>query len=546
MIHLSSITKQYGNKVLYKNGSFQINPGEKIGLVGPNGAGKSTIFRIIVGEEGVDSGSVGKSEKTVVGYFSQDIAEMAGKTALQEVISSAGKISELQAEIARLEARLSDPELGEDEMTKVLDKYGEMQADFERLGGYDLESRAQEILTGLGIGPDDYNRPTESFSGGWKMRIALAKILLLNADVLLMDEPTNHLDLESIIWLEEWLRQFKGSILMTSHDRDFMNRLVSKIVEVAYQTITVYSGNYDYYEKEKAIRMEQLIAQAKRQEEMLAKEEEFIARFAARASHAAQVQSRVKKLEKIDRIEIPTEEKAIQFDWPVPPRGGDEVVKFEKLSKVWKSPEGKDKLVFSEASGLVKRLDRVAVVGVNGAGKSTLLKIITGQAEASQGTMQLGASIEVGYFSQNSLDVLDPSSTIVDEVHSHLPTAGLGQIRTLLGAFKFSGEEADKKISVLSGGEKSRVVLACILARPVNLLILDEPTNHLDIVSREILLDAVKNFPGTVMIVSHDRYFLREITTRVFELDKNKLSIYDGTWDYYQDKSERLKKQAGH
>lgn len=544
MIHLSSITKQYGNKILYKNGSFQINPGEKIGLVGPNGAGKSTIFRIIVGEEGVDGGTISKSDKTVIGYFSQNIEEMGGKTALQEVISSAGKISELQKEIARLEARLSAPDLGEDEMVKVLEQYGDMQADFERLGGYDLESRAQEILTGLGIGPDDYNRPTESFSGGWKMRIALAKILLLNPDVLLMDEPTNHLDLESIVWLEEWLRQFKGSILMTSHDREFMNRLVHKIVEVAFQTITVYSGNYDYYEKEKAIRMEQLIAAAKRQEDMLAKEEEFIARFAARASHAAQVQSRVKKLEKIDRIEIPTEEKAIQFEWPVPPRGGDEVVKFENLTKIWKTDEGKEKLVFSKANGLIKRLDRVAVVGVNGAGKSTLLKIISGQTQASEGNMQLGASIELGYFSQNSLDVLDPNSTIVEEVHSHLPTAGMGQIRTLLGAFKFSGEEADKKISVLSGGEKSRVVLACILARPVNLLVLDEPTNHLDIVSREVLLDAVKNFPGTVIIVSHDRYFLREITTRVFEVDKNKVSIYDGSWDYYLDKSERLKKQA--
>lgn len=545
MIHISSISKQYGNKILYKNGSFQINPGEKIGLVGPNGAGKSTIFRVIVGEEGVDSGTISKSERTVIGYFSQNIEEMKGRTALQEVISSAGKVSELQKEIAVLEAKLSDPDLDPDEMTKVLDRYGELQADFERMGGYDLESRAQEILTGLGIGPEDYNRPTESFSGGWKMRIALAKILLLNPDVLLMDEPTNHLDLESIVWLEEWLKSFKGSILMTSHDREFMNRLVKKIVEVAYQTITVYSGNYDYYEREKAIRMEQLVAAAKRQEDMLAKEEEFIARFAARASHAAQVQSRVKKLEKIDRIEIPTEEKAIQFDWPVPPRGGEEVVKFEKLTKIWQSAEGKDKLVFNDASGLVKRLDRVAVVGVNGAGKSTLLKIITGQAKESKGTMQIGASIEMGYFSQNSLDVLDPNSTIIDEVHSHLPTAGLGQIRTLLGAFKFSGEEADKKISVLSGGEKSRVVLACILARPVNLLVLDEPTNHLDIVSREVLLEAVKNFPGTVIIVSHDRYFLREITTRVFELDKNKLNIYDGTWDYYLDKSERLKKHAG-
>lgn len=541
MIHLSGITKQYGNKILYKNGSFQINSGEKIGLVGPNGAGKSTIFKIIVSEEGIDSGSISKPDKTVVGYFSQNIEEMKGRTALGEVISSAGKVSEIQKQIAVLETKLSDPNLSEDEMTKTLEKYGDLQGEFERMGGYDLESRAQEILTGLGIGPDDYNRPTESFSGGWKMRIALAKILLLNPDVLLMDEPTNHLDLESIIWLEEWLRQFKGAILMTSHDREFLNRLVNKIVEVAYQTITVYSGNYNFYEREKRVRLEQLVAAAKRQEEMLAKEEEFIARFAARASHAAQVQSRVKKLEKIDRIEIPTEEKAIQFEWPVPARGGDEVVKFEKLSKVWKTPEGKEKLVFSDSSALVKRLDRVAVVGVNGAGKSTLLKIISGQTDQTSGHLQIGSSIEIGYFSQNSLDVLNSNNTIIDEVHSRLPTAGVGQIRTLLGAFKFSGEEADKKISVLSGGEKSRVVLACILAKPVNLLILDEPTNHLDIVSREVLLDAIKNFPGTVLIVSHDRFFLREITTRVFELDKNKLSIYDGSWDYYLDKSERLK-----
>jgi ATP-binding cassette subfamily F protein 3 len=541
MIHISNITKQYGAKVLYKNASFQINNGEKIGLVGPNGAGKSTIFKIIVGEEGFDSGTISKSERTVIGYFSQNIEEMEGRSALQEVISSAGKISELQKQIVSYEHQLASPDLTEEQMTKILEHYGEVQADFERLGGYDLEARAQEILTGLGIGPEDYHRPTESFSGGWKMRIALAKILLMNPDVLLMDEPTNHLDLESIIWLEEWLRQFKGALLMTSHDREFLNRLVSKIVEVAYQTITVYSGNYDFYEKEKAIRKEQLIAAAKRQEEMLAKEEEFIARFAARASHAAQVQSRVKKIEKIDRIEIPLEEKEIQFVWPVPARGGDEVVKFENLTKIWQSKEGKEKLVFKNASALVKRLDRVAVVGVNGAGKSTLLKIIAKETEPTSGFLQIGSSIEVGYFSQNSLDVLSPQNTIIEEIHSHLPTAGLGQIRSLLGAFKFSGEEADKKISILSGGEKSRVVLATILARPVNLLILDEPTNHLDITSREMLLQAVKNFPGTVIIVSHDRFFLREITTRVFELDKNNLNVYDGTWDYYIEKSERLK-----
>jgi ATP-binding cassette subfamily F protein 3 len=414
-----------------------------------------------------------------------------------------------------------------------------LQAEYEQLGGYDLDSRAAEILTGLGIGPDDYHRPTESFSGGWKMRIALSKILLLNPDVLLMDEPTNHLDLESIVWLESWLSQFKGSLLMTSHDRDFMNRLVSKIVEVAYQKITVYSGNYDYYVKEKDIRMEQLIASAKRQDDMLAKEKEFIARFAARASHAAQVQSRVKKLEKIDVIEIPTEEQAMKFVWPTPPRGGDEVLKIESLAKIWQTDEGKDKLVFENAQALVKRLDRVAVVGVNGAGKSTLLKIVTGQTQPTSGKYTVGPSIEVGYFSQNSLDVLDPDSTILDEVHNRVPNSTIGTVRNLLGAFKFSGEEVEKKIRVLSGGEKSRLVLATILAHPVNFLVLDEPTNHLDIQSREVLLEAVKNFEGTVMIVSHDRHFLREITTRVFELDKQCLNIYDGTWDYYIDKKSR-------
>jgi ATP-binding cassette subfamily F protein 3 len=431
----------------------------------------------------------------------------------------------------------------DDEMAKVLEEYGELQAEFERLGGYDLDSRAAEVLTGLGIGPDDYNRPTESFSGGWKMRIALSKILVLNPDVLLMDEPTNHLDLESIIWLEAWLMNFKGSLLMTSHDREFLNRICTKIVEVANKTITVYSGNYDFYEREKAVRKDQLQAAAKRQDDMLAKEEEFIARFAARASHAAQVQSRVKKLEKIDRIEIPMEEKDIQFVWPVPPRGGDEVLKIEGLGKIWKTAEGKDKLVFRQADAMVKRLDRIAVVGVNGAGKSTLLKIVTKQTDATEGKVTLGASVEVGYFSQNSLDVLDPNSTIVEEVHNSMPTANLGTIRSLLGAFKFSGEDSEKKISVLSGGEKSRVVLATILARPVNFLVLDEPTNHLDIKSREVLLEAIKQFPGTVMIVSHDRHFLREITTKVFELDRNRLEVTEGNWDYYLEKKGA---QAGH
>lgn len=534
MIAFNSVTKQQGSRILFSNGSFQINPGEKIGLVGPNGAGKTTLFRLIMNEESLDQGTISKPDKIRIGYFSQNIEEMKGRSVLQEVLSS-GNLENLKIEIAQLEEKLQDPNLGEDEMMRVVERYGDLQGEFESMGGYDLDSRAQEILGGLGFSKEDMQIDVGKFSGGWKMRVSLAKILLLLPEVLLMDEPTNHLDVESIVWLEEWIKNFKGSVLMTSHDRDFMNRLVSKIVEVANKAITTYSGNYEFYDREKKIRREQLIAAASRQEDMLAKEEEFIARFAARASHAAQVQSRVKKLEKIDRIEIPIEDKVMAFEWPSPPRGGEEVVKFNQLAKVWKMDDGREKNVFSNATGLVKRLDRVAVVGVNGAGKSTLLKIITGQADLTQGICQMGPSIEYGYFSQNSLDVLDPKKTILQEVEARVPNAGLGFIRNLLGAFLFSGEEVEKKIAVLSGGEKSRVLLACILSHPVNFLVLDEPTNHLDIKSREVLLNAIKNFPGTVMMVSHDRYFLREITTKVFEIDRNQLMTYDMNYTEYLD-----------
>lgn len=534
MISFNAVTKQQGTKVLYSNASFQINPAEKIGLVGPNGAGKTTIFRLIMGEESVDQGAISKPEKIRIGYFSQNIEEMKGRSVLQEVLA-AGGLDQLQSELKTLEEKLQDPNLSEEAMMTAVERYGDLHAEFEAVGGYNLEPRAQEILGGLGFSNEDMQLDVGKYSGGWKMRVSLAKILLMMPDVLLMDEPTNHLDMESIIWLEEWIRNYKGSVLMTSHDRDFMNRLVSKIIEVANRTVTTYGGNYDFYERERNIRREQLVAQAARQEEMLAKEEEFIARFAARASHAAQVQSRVKKLEKIERIEIPIEDKVMSFEWPTPPRGGEEVVKFQNLAKVWKLEDGREKEVFKNASGLVKRLDRVAVVGVNGAGKSTLLKIITGQTEATAGTCQMGPSIEYGYFSQNSLDLLDPKKTILQEVEGRVPNASLGFIRNLLGSFLFSGEEVEKKISVLSGGEKSRVLLACILSHPVNFLVLDEPTNHLDIKSREVLLNALKNFPGTVMMVSHDRYFLRELTTKVFEIDRHQLNIIDGDYQYYLD-----------
>lgn len=539
MIHLTNISKQYGQRVLYRNGSFQIRTGDKIGLVGPNGAGKTTIFRIITGEEGVDTGTVVVPERTVVGYFSQDVGEMAGRSALEEAKAGAGKISNLAAEIAEMEERLqrsAEEPMDDDEMTALLERYGDAQLQFEQRGGYDLDTRAKEVLTGLGIMPEDHDRPVEAFSGGWKMRIELAKILLLNPDVLLMDEPTNHLDLESIVWLESWLVNYKGALVMTSHDREFMNRIVNRIVEVANKAITVYSGNYDFYLREREIRKDQLHAAHQKQQDMLAKEEEFIARFAARASHAAQVQSRVKKLEKIDRIEIPAEEQTMRFDFPVPPRSGNDVVKMVALEKSFPKEGGGEKLVFSNVNGVVRRLEKVAVVGINGAGKSTLLKAICGQTEATDGDVSLGSNVHVGYFSQYSLDVLNPQKTIYEEVHDRIPEATLGYVRNLLGAFLFSGDDVHKKISVLSGGEKSRLVLATILAKPVNFLILDEPTNHLDIRSREVLLDAIKNFEGTVMIVSHDRFFLKAVASRVFEVDRGEMRIFEGNYDYYLSK----------
>lgn len=537
MVQLSNISKQHGSQILFRDASCQILPGTHTGLVGPNGAGKTTVFRIIAGEEEPDSGEVILPKKTTIGYFSQDVGEMSGRSALEEVMATCGSTVSLAEEMKEMEAAMCLPQ-SDDEMAALLERYGTAVEEFEHMEGYDLDSRAQAVLTGLGIGPDRYNHPVESFSGGWKMRIALASILTLKPDVLLLDEPTNHLDVESIIWLEEWLSsEFKGSLLMTSHDRDFMNRVVTRVIEVANTTVTTYGGNYDFYERERDIRLEQLIASHKRQQDMLAKEEEFIARFAARASHAAQVQSRVKKIEKIERIEIPAEERTVRFGFADPPRSGDDVAAFADLSKFWVTPDGQEKPVFHGVTGMVKRLNKIAVVGVNGAGKSTFLKIMASQTEATAGSMTIGANVEIGYFSQHAMELLEPRKTIFETMQDCMPLATIGTIRNLLGAFLFSGDTVEKRIENLSGGEKSRVVLATILARPVNFLILDEPTNHLDIRSRDMLLETLKNFGGTIILVSHDRHFLRLLVDRVFEVDHGEMRVYEGSYDYYLSKS---------
>lgn len=541
MINLSNGTKLQGKRILFQNASFQINPGEKVGLVGANGSGKTSLFRVLVGEDSLDNGEISTGQRSVIGYFSQDVSEMKGRSALEEVMAGAGKVADLAQQIEHMEQRLNESAtvpLSDDEMAKLLETYGDAQSEYQVLGGYDLDSRAKEILTGLGIGPGDYEMPVSSFSGGWMMRIALAKILVLNPDVLLMDEPTNHLDIESIIWLEAWIKSYKGALLMTSHDREFMNGIVSRIFEIGNSALTIYSGNYDFYIAEREIRREQLLASHKRQQDMLAKEEEFIAKFGSRASHAAQVQSRVKKLEKIERIEIPPETKTIHFNFGTPPRSGNDVVEFVELAKTWVRDDGVEKPVFHGINGMVRRLDKIAVTGVNGAGKSTLLKIICEDTQPTSGTSRIGANVSIGYFSQQSADILNPENTVINEMTSQLPQANLGFIRNLLGAFMFSGDDVDKRISILSGGEKSRLVLALILARPINLLILDEPTNHLDIESRAVLLKAIQDFEGTVMVVSHDRFFLRAIVNRVFEIDHGAMRDYKGSYDYYLSKHE--------
>jgi ATP-binding cassette subfamily F protein 3 len=514
-----------------------LRPGDKVGLVGPNGAGKTTVFRVLMKEEGIDGGSITVPDKLRVAYFSQNIGEMKGRSVIEEVMSGSAKASELAGEIRKIEKKLEE-ELDADEMEAVLIQLGDYQTEFEKLGGYDLDVRAKEIVTGLGIMPYDHDRDVGLFSGGWRMRIALSKVLIQNPDVILLDEPTNYLDLESIVWLEEWLKSFKGAVLMTSHDRDFMNGIVNRIIEVANKTITTFTGDYDYYEKEKEIRKVQQIAQFESQQAMLAKEEEFIAKFAARASHAAQVQSRVKKIDKIERVELPPEDIVMDFTFPTPPRGSNDVVTMKGLAKDWTRDDGTLHKVFSGLTATVHRLDKIAVVGVNGAGKSTLLKVICDLTTPSSGECSIGPSIKVGYFSQFSLDLLNPEATVLEEISSRLPNVSNGYVRNLLAAFLFRGDDVEKKIKVLSGGEKSRVVLATLMSNNNNLLILDEPTNHLDLKSRDVLLKALKDFDGTVMYVSHDRHFLHGLSNRVFEVDKGGIRVFESNFQYYLDKKK--------
>jgi ATPase subunit of ABC transporter with duplicated ATPase domains len=526
MIYFSNINKQYGRQLIFVDASFQLNPGEKVGLVGPNGSGKTTLFRMVVGEEAPDEGDVSVPKRMTVGYFRQDVEEMKGRSVLDEAIAGSGRAGDLHHELEDLQRAMEDPERA-DEMDKILDRFGHVQEEYEHLGGYTLEAQAREVLHGLGFQDDQIDGDVGALSGGWKMRVALARVLLGRPQVLLMDEPTNHLDIESIIWLEQFLKSYEGALLMTSHDREFMNRIVTKIAEIDDGEIITYSGDYDFYERERAIRETNQQAAFSRQQSMLAKEQRFIDRFKTHAAKAAQVQSRIKALDKIEKIELPKKRHVVRFDFRVPPRSGDQVAVLEDLHKAY----GK-RVIYDGFSMTIRRGERWAVMGRNGAGKTTLLKMIAGASEPDSGSVTLGASLNMGYFAQQSLDVLDPDLTVIEQLQRDFPQDGLGSLRSLAGAFQFSGDDVDKKIRSLSGGEKSRLAMARMLYDPPNFLVLDEPTNHLDLATKEMLVEALKEFQGTMIFVSHDRTFLRGLGSRVWELGSEP-HFYPGSYVEY-------------
>jgi ATPase subunit of ABC transporter with duplicated ATPase domains len=527
MIRLDSISKQNGHQIVFIEASASLLKGEKIGLVGPNGAGKTTLFRLITGEESPDEGQVGVERGLLVGYFSQDVGDMAGRSAIAEVMDGAGPVSAVAAELAALEAAFADPDRA-DEMDTLVARYGEVQARFEELDGYALDGRAREVLGGLGFSTEMMEGDVGKLSGGWKMRVALARILLMRPDVMLLDEPSNHLDLESLIWLETFLKGFEGALMLTSHDREFMNRIVNKIVEIDGGALTSYSGDYAFYEQQRALAEKQQQAQFERQQAMLAKELAFIERFKARASHAAQVQSRVKKLEKIDRVEPPKRRQSVVFEFQSPPRSGDDVATLKSVRKAYGS-----RVIYEGLDFGIRRKERWCVLGVNGAGKSTLLKLIAGASDPDDGTVAVGASVKMGYFAQHAMELLDGEETVFQSLEGAFPNAPQGSLRALAGCFGFSGLDIDKRCRVLSGGEKARLSMARMLYDPPNFLVLDEPTNHLDMGTKEMLISALAEYEGTMIFVSHDRRFLSALSNRLLEVTPEGVHAFDGGYSEY-------------
>ncbi|MBD9388918.1 ABC-F family ATP-binding cassette domain-containing protein [Agrobacterium sp. AGB01] len=531
MIRIENISKSASHRILYIEASAALNRGEKIGLVGPNGAGKTTLFRMITGEEQPDEGQVAVEKGMTIGYFDQDVGEMAGRSVVAEVMEGAGPVSVIAAELRELEAAMSDPDRM-DEMDAIIERYGEVQARYEELDGYALEGRAREVLAGLSFSQEMMDGDVGKLSGGWKMRVALARILLMRPDVMLLDEPSNHLDIESLIWLESFLKTYEGALLMTSHDREFMNRIVNKIIEIDAGSLNTYSGDYTFYEGQREQNEKQQQAQFERQQAMLAKEIKFIERFKARASHASQVQSRVKKLDKIDRVEPPRRRQSVAFDFLPAPRSGDDVVNLKGVHKAYGS-----RTIYEGLDFMIRRKERWCIMGVNGAGKSTLLKLVTGSTEPDQGAVNLGASVKLGYFAQHSMDLLEGELTILQWLEQKFPKAGQAPLRALCGCFGFSGDDVEKRCRILSGGEKARLVMAAMLFDPPNFLVLDEPTNHLDLDTKEMLIKALAAYEGTMLFVSHDRRFLAALSNRVLELTADGIHQYGGGYTEYVERT---------
>jgi ATPase subunit of ABC transporter with duplicated ATPase domains len=527
MIRLDNISKQIGHQILFIEASAALQKGEKTGLVGPNGAGKTTLFRMITGQEQPDEGQVAVDRGVTIGYFSQDVGEMSGRSAVSEVMDGAGPVSAVAFEMKELEGAMADPARADD-MDDIIARYGEVQHRFEELDGYALEGRAREVLAGLSFSQEMMEGDVGALSGGWKMRVALARILLMRPDAMLLDEPSNHLDLESLIWLEQFLRGYEGALLMTSHDREFMNRIIDKVVEIDGGSLSTYSGNYEFYEAQRALNEKQQQAQFERQQAMLAKEIKFIERFKARASHAAQVQSRVKKLEKIERVEPPKRRQTVAFDFLPAPRSGEDVVSLKRVQKGYGN-----RIIYDGLDFMVRRRERWCVMGVNGAGKSTLLKLVAGSTPPDHGMVALGGSVKMGYFAQHAMDLLDGERTVFQSLEDAFPQAGQGSLRALAGCFGFSGDDVEKKCRVLSGGEKARLVMAKMLFDPPNFLVLDEPTNHLDMATKEMLIAALSEFEGTMLFVSHDRHFLAALSNRVLELTPEGIHQYGGGYTEY-------------
>lgn len=526
MVELSNVTLQHGTQVVFLDASMKINPGEKVGLVGPNGAGKTTVFRLVMGEERPDEGSVERPRRLTIGWFRQDFAEWKDRSVLAETVAGAGEVAELGEELAALEARLGD--VDDPDYDRILDRYGEVQSRFAAGGGYDLDARARAILAGLGFREDQVDGKVGALSGGWRMRVQLARMLLMRPELLLLDEPTNYLDIESIVWLESWLRDYPGAVLMTCHDRDVLNRVVRRIVEIDGGKLRSYTGDYEAYEAARALEAAQREAEYEKQQAMLAKELRFIERFKKQPSKASQVQSRAKKVEKVERIEPPRRLVERRFAFRKPERSGNDVITLKGVTKGYGG-----RPVHRGVDLLVRRGERWAIMGENGAGKTTLLKMMAGALHPDDGAVNIGAGVQLGYFAQHQMEQLDGDRTVIEELEAHAPRAGLGVLLNLAGAFGFSGDDVDKPIFVLSGGEKARLALAKMLFDVPNLLVLDEPTNHLDLTTKKALVAALRDYDGTLVFVSHDRAFLRALATRVVELTPEGPRVYPGSYDEY-------------